>query len=621
MSRRLFLTLTLMASLTGSACCDDELTFEKHIRPLFRVHCFDCHGATKAVEGGLDLRLVRLMRTGGETGAAIVPGRPNDSYLVARLRSGEMPPGESVIPAKDLALIERWIAAGAKTARPEPESIGPGLGITPEERSHWAFQPVIRPDVAPLSSFADNSRVRTPIDSLVLANARGRKADRKQDSRDLPTFAFGPDADRRTVIKRAYFDLTGLPPTVVEMQNWMSRDSASWYDDLLTELLGSPHYGERWGRHWLDVAGYADSEGYTTSDSVRSWAWKYRDWVIRSLNEDKPFDRFLTEQLAGDELAGPREGDLRPEQIELLTATGFLRMAADGTDSGANNAAGRNQVMTDTLKILGTALLGISLQCAQCHDHRYDPIPQTDYYAVRAVFEPALDWKAWKRPRERQISLYTAADRKRAAVIEAEAGKIAAEKSVKQAGFMKEALEKELMKYKEPLRTRLRNAYLSPGDKRTAEQKQLLAGNPSVNINPGVLYQYLPKAAEELKKYDSQIADVRKKKPVEEFLRVLTEPTGHVPETKLFHRGDHEQPQQTIVPASLTVAAPDGEPQTFAVDSDSLPTTGRRLAFAHWLTSGRHPLIARVIVNRVWMHHFGKGLVETPSDFGKLGTA
>ena len=428
MSGRHVLTLTAIVCLTTSASCDDELTFERHIRPLFRAHCFDCHGATETLEGKLDLRLVRLMRKGGESGAAIVPGSPDDSYLVARLRSGEMPPGESSLPARDLALIERWIAAGAKTARPEPESIGPGLGITPEERSHWAFQPVRRPDVAVMSSFAGSSRVRTPIDVLVLKNAAGRKTGERlsetghvtaQGLPDQPAAAFGPDADRHTVIKRAYFNLTGLPPTADAMADWMSRDSLTWYDDLLTELLDSPHYGERWGRHWLDVAGYADSEGYTTSDTVRPWAWKYRDWVIRSLNEDKPFDRFLTEQLAGDELVGPRAGDLKPEQIELLTATGFLRMAADGTDSGANNAAARNQVMSDTLKIIGTALLGVSLQCARCHDHRYDPILQKDYYALRAVFEPALDWKAWKRPRERQISLYTEADRKKAAAIEA----------------------------------------------------------------------------------------------------------------------------------------------------------------------------------------------------------
>lgn len=614
MSCRPFLSSILLGSLCASAAASGDLTFEKDIRPIFRAHCYDCHGATEDLKGKLDLRLVKFMAAGGESGAAIVPGKPEESYLLDRVRSGEMPPGEGSLSAREVEVLEAWISAGAKTARPEPESIGPGLGITPEERSFWSFQPIRRPEVPDLSQFKDEHRIRTPIDALILAEISSSGAAQESGP-------FAPDADRRTLVKRAYFTLIGLPPTPEEMAKWLADDSAAWYGNLIDELLKSPHYGERWGRHWLDVAGYADSEGYTTSDSERPWAWKYRDWVIRSMNEDKPFDRFLIEQLAGDELAGPREGDLAPEQIELLTATGFLRMAADGTDSGADNPAGRNQVMTDTLKIIGTSLLGLSVQCAQCHDHRYDPIPQTDYYALRAVFEPALDWKSWKRPRDRKISLYTEADRKRAAEIEAEAAELGKERGRKQAEFIRQALDQELMKYEEPLRTQLREAYDTPGNKRTDEQKALLKKYPSVNINPGVLYQYLPKAAEELKKLDKQMADIRAKKAEEQFLRALTEPASHTPETRLFYRGDHEQPKQTVTPASLTVTSPEGERVDFPVNSPEIPTTGRRLAFARWLTSGRHPLVARVIVNRVWMHHFGKGLVETPSDFGKLGSS
>jgi mono/diheme cytochrome c family protein len=601
-------TISLMAilslvSLASAAVAEDatELTYESHIRPIFRAHCFDCHGAADELKGKLDLRLVRLMQKGGESGAAIVPGKPSESYLLSRVTNGEMPPGEDSLSAAEIRVIERWIAAGAKTARPEPESIGPGLGVTPEERSFWSFQPIRRPVVSELSANA-----RTPIDELIL--------------RQMPDgTTFSPDADRRTLIKRAYFDLTGLPPTSDEMQKWLADDADGWFDRLLTALLDSPHYGERWGRHWLDVAGYADSEGYTVKDDVRPWAYKYRDWVIHALNEDRPFNRFVIEQLAGDELAGPRDGDLTPKQIDLLTATGFLRMPADGTGSGANAAAGRNQVMTDTLKIIGTSLLGLSIQCAQCHDHRYDPIPHTDYYGLRAVFEPALDWKAWKVPNARRVSLYTAADRKQAAEIETEAKTIGEERGRKQSEFMQQALDKELVKYDEPLRTQLREAYKTPANKRTEEHKQLLAKNPSVNISPGNLYQYLPKAAEELKKFDQRMKEVRAKKPVEEFLRALVEPPNHTPETKLFHRGDHQQPKQTIAPASLTVAAPEDASRQFTSNDSMLPTSGRRLAFARWLTNGEHPLVSRVIVNRIWMHHFGRGLVETPSDFGKLG--
>jgi mono/diheme cytochrome c family protein len=586
----------------------EGVAFEKHIRPIFRAHCYDCHGATEELEGGLDLRLVRLMRKGGDSGAAVVPGEPDESYLLERLVSGEMPPGEHRVPDNEIATVRRWIAAGVPTARPEPESIGPGLGITPEERSFWSFQPIRRPDVPEPSSFPPEARVRTPIDALIL----GRVPDGS---------SFSPDADRFTLVRRAYFDLIGLPPSPEEMQNWLDAPGDDWYDRLITELLDSPHYGERWARHWLDVAGYADSEGYTVADSVRPWAWKYRDWVIRALNDDKPLDQFIIEQLAGDELAGQREGDLTSEQIDLITATGFLRMAADGTDSGADTPAARNQVVNDTLKIVGTSLLGLSMQCAECHDHRYDPIPQTDYYSLRAIFEPALDWKAWKRPRDRMVSLYTEADRRRAAEVEAEAQKIAAERKKKQDQFISEELEKQLQRVEdESLRGPLREAYRTPADKRTDEQNKLLATYPFVRqLSPGQLYLYNKKAADELKNDDKTIAEVRAKKPAEEFLRALIEPPNHVPETKLFFRGDHEQPKQTVMPASLTVSAPEGRRHELPKNDDSLPTTGRRLAFAKWLTGGQHPLVARVIVNRVWMHHFGRGIVNTPADFGKLG--
>ncbi|MEZ6131767.1 MAG: PSD1 and planctomycete cytochrome C domain-containing protein [Planctomycetaceae bacterium] len=583
------------------------LTFEKDIRPIFRAHCYDCHGATEELKGGLDMRLVRFMQAGGESGTAIVPGRPEESYLLDRVKNGEMPPGKHTVPASEIQILESWIADGAKTARPEPDTIPPGLGLTPEERSFWSFQPIQPPNVEDVSSFPEVARVRTPIDALLL--------------RSMPEgHGFAADADRRTLIRRAFFDLIGLPPSPEELQTWAEDTADDWYDRLLTDLLNSPHYGERWGRHWLDIAGYADSEGVTTSDADRPWAWKYRDWVIRSLNTDKPFDRFLTEQLAGDELAGPKNGDFTTEQIDLLTATGFLRMAADGTGSGANTEEARNQVVSDTLKILGTSVLGLSIQCAQCHDHRYDPIPQTDYYALRAVFEPALDWKAWQVPNGRRVSLYTQANQEDAAKIEAETKVVSDARAKKLAEYLQQALETETAKFDEPLRSELKTAYNTAADKRTEEQKALLAKNPSVNINAGNLYQYIPDSQPELAKFDKQIAEIRAKKPPEEFVRALVEPASHVPETKLFFRGDHQQPKQSVLPGALTVTADEGERVEFPVNDESVPTTGRRLALAKWLTNGTHPLVARVIVNRVWMHHFGRGLVSTPTDFGKLGT-
>lgn len=583
---------------------DATPSFERDIRPIFRAHCFDCHGATEDKKGGLDLRLVRFQLTGGEAGPALVPGKPDESYLLERIRSGEMPPGEGKVTPKEIETISKWIAAGAPTARPEPETIAPGLGISAEERAWWAFQPIRRPEV---STDTSDPRVRSPIDSLLRAA--------------MPDgLTLSADADKLTLLKRVYADLLGLPPTPEEVAQFLADDSPNAYEQLIDRLLASPHYGERWARHWLDAAGYADSEGATTQDAIRAWSYKYRDYVIRAFNADKPFDRFLHEQLAGDELAGPINGDLTPEQIELLTATGWLRMAADGTSSGDNSPEARNQVVADTLKIVTSSLLGVTVACAECHDHRYDPIPQTDYYALRAVFEPALDYQQWKTSDERQVSLYTAADHQRAAEIEAEAQKIGAERSAKEATYMAETIAKELAKYEEPLRGELKAAYETPADKRSEAQKQLLDKYPSANLTPGVLYQFNQPAADELKKFDEKMAAVRAQKPVQEFLRALVEPPDHPVETKLFHRGDYRQPLQTVAPGGLSVCSPESGRTEFASKSQTLPTTGRRLAFAQWLTSNDNPLTARVIANRVWMHHFGRGIVTTPADFGRLGT-
>ena len=597
-------SLLVLFAVTARANDARPLTYEKDVRPIFRAHCFDCHGATGELKGGLDLRLVRTMTKGGESGPAIMPGKPDASFLLERVTAGEMPPDEKRLSPQDIATLKQWLAEGAKTARPEPDKIGPGLRITPEERGYWAFQPIMRPQTR---QFPPEARVRSPIDALLLQT--------------MPAgLSFASDAERFTLIKRVYFDLIGLPPSEKELALARNDAAPDWYERLIDRLLGSPHYGERWGRHWLDVAGYADSEGNTVKDDIRPWAWKYRDYVIASFHKDKPFDRFIIEQLAGDELVGPRTGDLTAEQMELLTATGYLRMAADGTGSGANNPDGRNKVMADTIKIVSSSLLGLSVACAQCHDHRYDPIPQTDYYALRAVLEPALNWQKWQTPQQRRISLYTAADRKRAAEVESEAQKIAAGKGKKQAEYMAQALDKELQKYEQPLRDQLREAYKTPSNKRTDAQKQLLNKHPSVNIMPGNLYQYLPKAAEDLKKYDKRITDTRAGKPKEEFLRVLLEQPGQSVETKLFHRGDHRQPKQVVQPGGLSVISSADGRQEFPVNDPNLPTTGRRLAFARWLTNGDNPLVARVIANHVWLHHFGRGIVGTPGDFGRLGS-
>ena len=601
--------LFFSASLTLVCQAQDAsnpIRFEADIRPILREYCLDCHGASDNPEGSLDLRLVRFMLKGGDSGPALVSGDADASLILQRVESDDMPPGTLKVSAEKKAILRSWIASGALTSTPEPKSIGHGIPLTSIERSYWAYLPLRKPQPKrPL----DSDRIRNKIDQI-LADA-------------MPEgLGFSMDAPRSTLIRRVYLDLIGLPPTPEQFRQWMDNASSDWYEQLVDTLLQSPHYGERWARHWLDAVGYADSDGATLTDAERPWAWKYRDYVIKSFNEDKPIDRFITEQLAGDELAGAKQGDWTPEQIELLTATGFLRMTADGTGSGDNSPEARNKTIADTIQVIGSALLGSSLNCAQCHDHRYDPISHEDYFAVRAVLEPALDWQQWKTPPERLISLYKQADKELSTQIETEAQAIATERAAKESQYMKEALDKELMKFQEPLRTTLRTAYETPGDKRTDEQKMLLEKNPSVNISPGVLYQYLPAAAEELKQFDTRIAETRAKKPPEAFLQALAEPVGHLPVTKLFYRGDHNQPTREVQPGKLSVLVPEGSPSTFQVDDPNLPTSGRRLAFANWLTQSDppNPLFARAFVNRIWMHHFGKAIVATPGDLGKLGS-
>jgi hypothetical protein len=598
--------VALLLALSGSVAASEPTappSFEKDIRPILKAYCFDCHGESEKPKGGLDVRLRRLIAKGGKSGPGLVPGKRGESILQQRLEKAEMPPGKKKLTAAQVDMIGRWIAAGAPTLRPEPAALAPEQAFTPEEQEFWAFQPIRTPA---LPKVAHTERVATSADAFLLARLEAQG------------LTYAPEATKRALLRRATFDLIGLPPTPEEAATFIADTAPDAYERLLDRLLASPRYGERWGRHWLDVAGYADSEGYTAEDTVRKDAYKYRDYVIRAFNADKPFDLFIQEQLAGDEMVRAPRTNLSPEAIEKLTATGFLRMAPDGTGSGVDQAVARNQVIADTLKIVSTSMLGLTVACAQCHSHKYDPIPQSDYYRLRAVFEPALDWKNWRPPPSRRVSLYTDAERKKAQEIEVEAAKIDAERLKKQEEYIQRTLEKEFGKLPENLRDVARKARQTPPLKRTPEQVKLLKDYPSLNVSAGSLYLYDHQAAADLKKYAEKAAAVRATKPVEEYLRALTEIPGTVPATFLFNRGDHAQPKQPLLPGDLTILDRAHAVKIPAKDS-ALPTSGRRLAFARSLTDGKHPLTARVLVNRVWMHHFGRGIVGSAGDFGILG--
>lgn len=713
MKRTLLLLMALVSGLPQQGLASETLTFEKDIRPILKAHCFRCHGEGDVMEGSLDVRLRRGLVAGGDSGQAVQPGSPQESLLLERVVSGEMPPSEEQsLPEKDIALLSAWIEQGAKTARPEPESLDGGY-ITEEEQAFWSFQPIERPPLPQLEGVESAQ----PIDRFVLERLR------------QAGLGFSAQAERTTLIRRATFDLWGLPPTEQMVAAFVNDEDPSAYAQLIDRLLASPRYGERWGRHWLDVAGYADSDGYTNEDTEREFAYFYRDYVIESFNANKPLDQFICEQLAGDEMdaaskdAAQKDGgaddssQLTPERIARLTATGFLRTAADGTASGeVDRSLAANATIADTIDIVSTALLGLTVGCARCHDHRYDPISQADYHRFRAIFEPALDWKQWQLPQQRRLSLYTDEDKQQRQAVEVRAKAAEAARAQRQQEHIARTLYEELLVVPDDQRAALGAAFHTEKAQRSEQQVALLKTFPSVgNITPGSLYLYaeqrarrasdiekaadqrearymaqvqaeqvaqapvesrdalrallatpqkawsetqrqlaaehpdlcvdgqslerlLPQGYDEVQRYraaaktcreqdaktelanlQTEINEIRSTAPQEKFIRLLTEPANHTPPSYLFIRGDHEQPGQQVEPGELTVLQ-SSSPVKIDLNDPQRPTTGRRLAYARHLTSGQHPLLARVLMNRVWLHHFGRGIVDTPGDFGFLGS-
>lgn len=607
------------APASATAPEPSALTFEKDIRPILKTHCFQCHGEAGETESGLDVRLRRFLEKGGESGPAIVPGDSAKSHLIEQLTNGEMPKKKPRLPEADIQKIAAWIDAGAPTARPEPEELGDGYFFTEEDRAWWSFQPIERPAVPTVKDPA----AKNAVDAFLAA---------KMSEKGLE---FSPQADASRLIRRLSFDLTGLPPVPERIDKFVADFAANAdaaFLALVDELLASPAYGERWGRHWLDVAGYADSDGYTEKDLERKNSWRYRDYVIAAFNSDKPFDEFVREQLAGDEIAAEEKLHvdvpdelLRKRHRDLLVATGFLRMAPDGTGA-KNDLEARNQCIADTIEIVSSSLYGMTIGCAQCHDHRYDPISHADYYRLRAVFEPGFDVPHWRNPTARLVSLQTKEDIAKAAAIEEQAKKADVERVAKQEEFIEEVLGKLLAEKEEANREPLRAAYRTVAKDRTPEQLALLKLHPKVNqLSAGSLYlydsTYKTKHAATIKEMVDAAKAIRDTKPpvtqVQAFTEQALAPEAVAP-TFVFHRGDFESPTDKVGPGDLSVLASWRQVE-LAENTDALPTTGRRLAYARSITDGEHPLLARVMVNRIWMHHFGTGLVASAGDFGQLG--
>jgi hypothetical protein len=372
-----------LLACTPAIAADDSPRFARDVQPLLKKHCIKCHGPAKR-EAGLNLSTPGAILRGGKNGAALVPHDVGASLLWKRVSEDEMPPDDPLADS-DKELLRKWIEAGAPGLNRETAS------DAAEGKEHWAFQK-LKKLRAPEPR--DAARVRNDVDRFL------------QAALEEEQLSFGPEADRETLIRRVSFDLTGLPPSPEEIAAFLADNGPDAYARMVERHLASPHYGERWGKYWLDSAGYADSNGYFNADSDRPLAWRYRDWVVRALNRDQPFDRFVREQIAGDELAGFAAGsDASPEIIELLEATHYLRNGQDGSGESDGNPdevrADRYYAIESVVQNVTNSLFGLTIQCAKCHDHKFEPISQRDYYSLQAVFAPAFNLANWVKPNER----------------------------------------------------------------------------------------------------------------------------------------------------------------------------------------------------------------------------
>lgn len=486
--------------------------------------------------------------------------------------------------------------------------------VVPQTNSvarEWVYRAPTRPN---LPSVRNSGRVRTPIDAFLLARLEAKN------------LTFNPDAEKTTLLRRLCFDLLGLPPTPEQIREFLRDTRPNAYEWLVDRLLDSPRYGERWARHWLDVAGYADSDGYLAADRLRPEAWRYRDYVIRAHNEDLPFNQFVVEQLAGDELSDWRRADeLTPAMERQLVATGLLRTASDPTYPGYIEPNEVHQVISDTIQIVGSAFIGLTIQCARCHDHKQDPLTQSDYYALRAVFLPALDPARWQPSEVRGIPLASDAERARVAEqnaqIDARVATLTTQLGNLTARYRRKSVVARLSGLapipQPDVLDKLAAAVFTPADRRTAEQVKLsheLAAGLSLNdVELPARHEGFKRESEQIRSAIAAETSLKKAFPL---VRGLHDLDDRPPQARILERGDYTRLGAAVEPAM---------PRVFAVSGarfetqPAYKTTGRRLAFARWLTDPAHPTFARVQVNRIWARHFGRGLVATTANFGQAG--
>ena len=570
----------LLAPRTGLA----QIDFARDVRPILSSHCWMCHGAATRMS---DLRLDRpeAALKGGASGTpAIVPGDPARSRLLVRIAASEpgqrMPPTGPPLTAEEVELIRRWIEAGAQwpdEAVLEKENAGG------ESLRHWAFRRL--PEV-PLPQISNKRWVRTPVDRFILVRLESEGLD--------PNEAAG----KAKLIRRLYFDLIGIPPSADQIDAFVRNSSPEAYERLVDGLLKSPHFGERWARHWLDAARYADSAGYE-EDRPRPNAYHYRDFVIRAFNDDMPYDRFLQLQLAGDLL--------EPDKPELITATGFLTAGPEVRPDFVNfRKKDRFDELDDMIATVGGVMLGLTLGCARCHDHKFDPIPVRNYYGLLAFFDGTERYGHPLEPSE-------GARYERLLMEFASCSEPA-----------KRAVDEWVEARTEPIRLeRISSLEIpeqdkallrAPGDKRNVSQAALLVRfSEDLKITDEELRGLLRPAERAV--WDSlsrAVKEIEATRPPD-IPRALGIREGAPKETRLLVRGDPDQEAEVVAPNVLGA---------LTCESGQQKSLNSRIDLAEWMTDvdcGAGSLVARIIVNRLWQHHFGRGLVGTPGDFGTRG--
>jgi hypothetical protein len=570
---------------------------------ILKTRCVTCHGST--AEAGLDLRTQASLLKGSSSGRVVVPHNPVQSklYAIAGQESGHAGGRAAKLPGHALEALRLWIDEGGSlesvdeampvaakpTNGPEIEE----LPITDADRQLWAYR---RPTRAPVPTVSDAAWNTNPIDAYLFASSKARGA--------RPS----PRADRRTLIRRAYLDVLGLPPSPAEVEAFVNDSSPNAWSTLVDRLLASPHYGERWARHWLDLVRYADSGGFEF-DVDRPAAWRYRDYVVKAFNEDKPYAQFVREQIAGDEYA--------PGSDETMVATGFLRLGPEG---GGGSERGRQDQLDDLISTTTLTFMGVTVSCARCHNHKFDPIPQMDYYRLQAVFfstrgidhplVPAHDVEAHRTETARIDGLMQPLKQAKRDI---------------EAPYLKQLVNAEIAKLPQYLQT----AWNTPAAERTEGQRLNVAQIERTLQNDSLRNRITEKdivalmeepVRQKHRDVVDQIAAIEKQKPAPfPVARAISEPGRQPRPSHFLHRGSVDTKGPEVRPGVLTVAT--GTEWEFPAAPADAKSSWRRRAFAEWLTSPSNPLTARVMVNRIWQHHFGEGIVRTPSNFGKMGEA